>query len=68
MVSEKSAYNIVKSIITLAHNLEIQTVAEGVETQKQFDLLKDLGYDTLQGYLLYKPIPANEFKKLILSQ
>ena len=53
---------IVKSIIDLAHNLGLSVVAEGVETQEVLDSLNKLGCDIAQGYLIAKPMPANEFE------
>ncbi|GMQ88669.1 MAG: hypothetical protein BMS9Abin09_0099 [Gammaproteobacteria bacterium] len=49
---------IVKTIITLAHDLKRRVIAEGVETQEQLDLLRTLGCDEIQGYLLSRPLPA----------
>ncbi len=48
------------STIHLAHNLGLQVIAEGVETQAQRDFLRDNGCDMLQGYLLARPAPAGE--------
>jgi diguanylate cyclase (GGDEF)-like protein len=49
---------IVRSIVTLAHSLGIRVNAEGVETTGQADLLRRLGCDELQGFLLGRPAPA----------
>lgn len=48
---------IVQTAITLAKSLGMKTVAEGVETSEQADLLQDLGCDVLQGYLILRPAP-----------
>jgi EAL domain-containing protein (putative c-di-GMP-specific phosphodiesterase class I) len=53
---------IVKAIITLGHSLGMLVVAEGVETQPQFELLRDLGCDEAQGFLLSRPVAATEFE------
>jgi diguanylate cyclase (GGDEF)-like protein len=51
---------IVKSIITLAHSLEIRVNAEGVETQSQLQALQAQGCDEFQGFLLARPVPAGQ--------
>ena len=50
--------------IALAHNLGLTVVAEGVETELQRDFLVKHGCDILQGYLLSRPLPADEVEKL----
>lgn len=57
MNSCKKTYSIVKTIITLAKELGIKTIAEGVETEDQFNSLKELGCDFVQGYYFCKPLP-----------
>jgi len=51
--------HIVEATINLAHDLQLQTVAEGVETQHTLDLLDGLGCDTAQGYHISRPIPGD---------
>ncbi len=53
---------IVKAIITLGHSLGMLVVAEGVETQPQFNLLRELGCDEVQGYLISRPVTASELE------
>lgn len=52
---------IVKTIIELANNLKLGTVAEGVETEGQASILRELGVKELQGYLFAKPMPAADY-------
>jgi diguanylate cyclase (GGDEF)-like protein len=52
---------IVKSTIGLAHNLGLEVVAEGVESEVCLDVVTDMGCDIVQGYLLARPMPAAEF-------
>lgn len=52
---------IVSAIVALGHTLNLQIVAEGVETPAQQAFLTNLGCDGLQGYLLGRPVPADEF-------
>jgi EAL domain-containing protein (putative c-di-GMP-specific phosphodiesterase class I) len=49
--------SIVSTIISLAHQLELRVVAEGVETPAQRDLLASMGCDIIQGYLVSRPRP-----------
>jgi predicted signal transduction protein with EAL and GGDEF domain len=53
---------IVRSIITLGHDLGLEVVAEGVETQEAHDQLARLGCDTIQGYWLSPPLPPCELR------
>jgi diguanylate cyclase len=57
--------SLVMTIITLAHNLGLQVVAEGVETEEQLRFLHLLRCDEWQGYLYSKPVSANAFKELL---
>jgi len=57
--------DVVKSVITLAKNVELRTIAEGVEDETQLEILKELGCDEVQGYLWGKPMGANDFEELI---
>ncbi|MBI2784089.1 MAG: EAL domain-containing protein [Gammaproteobacteria bacterium] len=57
---------IVESIIAIAKNLQLRTVAEGVETEDQARVLRALGCSLHQGYLYSRPLPAAEFERLYL--
>lgn len=56
----------IDTIITLAKNLNIYTIAEGVETQKQLDFLKSKDCDSFQGYKFSKPVTAEEFEQMLI--
>lgn len=56
---------IVNAVITLGKGLNINVVAEGVETEEIRDLLTSLGCEYIQGYLYSKPVPAAEATKLL---
>jgi EAL domain-containing protein (putative c-di-GMP-specific phosphodiesterase class I) len=47
---------LVESVLMIARQLKLQTVAEGVENEAQWQLLHDLGCDSFQGYLFAKPL------------
>jgi diguanylate cyclase len=51
---------IVRSIIDLARNLGLRVVAEGVETAPTWDALRDMGCDIGQGYVISRPLPADQ--------
>ncbi|EPZ16254.1 hypothetical protein M622_13580 [Thauera terpenica 58Eu] len=53
--------SIVQSIIELGHRLTLEVVAEGVETEETCDQLAGLGCDTIQGYYVARPMPAERF-------
>lgn len=57
---------IVKSVLSLASNLGLKTVAEGVETKEQADFLNKIACDHLQGYYFHRPMPADEMEKLLV--
>lgn len=54
---------LVESIVAMARALSITVIAEGVETEAQADLLRDMGCAYAQGYLFSKPMPAAEFER-----
>lgn len=53
---------IVMAIIAMAHALQLKVVAEGVETQEQFDILQEIDCDIIQGYFFSKPLPVEAFE------
>lgn len=57
--------NIIISLIELAHRLDLKVIAEGVETKEQADFLKNYGCDYFQGYYFSKPMPQEEFERLL---
>ncbi|WP_144147141.1 putative bifunctional diguanylate cyclase/phosphodiesterase [Paraburkholderia sp. BCC1884] len=52
---------LLSAVVTLARALQIEVVAEGVETELQFRTLSELACDQMQGFLLSRPLPASEF-------
>ncbi|VAX09881.1 diguanylate cyclase/phosphodiesterase (GGDEF & EAL domains) with PAS/PAC sensor(s) [hydrothermal vent metagenome] len=59
---------IVRSTIELAHNLGLVVVAEGVETERTCQRLKELGCDIAQGYLISKPVPIEQFEAFMADR
>lgn len=59
--------SLVEAIIAMAHSLRMEIVAEGVETAAQFDFLKERGVELVQGYLLSKPVGAEQFRAMLVS-
>lgn len=57
---------IAKAITTLAHTMNLSIVAEGVETEAQFSVLKSLNCDKAQGYLFSRPLPAKDIERLLV--
>ena len=53
------------SVISLAHNLNMQVIAEGVETREQVQFLTERGCDEMQGYFFSRPVSAGEFTELL---
>ncbi|MDB5838160.1 MAG: bifunctional diguanylate cyclase/phosphodiesterase [Herminiimonas sp.] len=66
--SDPKALSVVAAIINLAHSLNMEVVAEGVETQSQHAILKGMQCDQVQGYLMAKPLSNEEFSKLMRRQ
>lgn len=56
---------IASAVLGMSHAMNLTVVAEGVETQEQLEHLAALGCDEMQGYLISKPVPAEEFEKYL---
>ena len=65
---DKSSEAIVASIITMAHLLEFELVAEGVETEAQLQFLRERGCQTYQGYLFGRPMPLKELEAFLTKR
>ena len=66
--TDPSNETIVRSTIELAHNLGLNIVAEGIETELVWNMLRSYGCDQAQGYLMSKPIPAPELELWLSEQ
>ena len=67
MVSEKGRL-LLEQVVSMAGKLDIGLLAEGVETKDQIELLESIGCDQVQGYYYAKPMPKEEFFKLLKQQ
>ena len=63
--ADGSEREIVRTIVTLAHALHMRVVAEGVETREQLEVLRSLGCEHVQGYLLSRPVTGDEATRLL---
>jgi diguanylate cyclase (GGDEF)-like protein len=59
-LQDPQSRGVVQNIIAMAHDLGLEVVAEGVETQEQLGQLRDMGSDCAQGYLFAKPLPSRQ--------
>lgn len=67
MIDNHKSLEIVRTIAGLAHNLDMDVIAEGIETPEAMQLIREFGCDYGQGYLFSKPIPASEAISLLTS-
>lgn len=67
VVTDSSTTIITRSVITMVKQLGVETVAEGVENEEQFEYLKNMNCDNIQGYLLGKPMCEEEIEKIIMQ-
>lgn len=67
-MNEPGMYAIVQTIILLAKNIQMRTIAEGIETKEQLVMLQQLGCPAGQGYYFYKPMPIAEADQLLDTQ
>ena len=59
---------VVQSVLSMAKNLSLKTVSEGIETVEQAQFLTDSGCDIAQGFLYAKPMPVEDFEKIAFSE
>jgi EAL domain-containing protein (putative c-di-GMP-specific phosphodiesterase class I) len=57
-----------QTIVDLARRLDVRTVAEGVETQADFNVVREIGFDLVQGYLFCKPMERRKFARTMLTR
>ena len=67
VITDDATGIITESIVSMVRRLGLETIAEGVEDERQMEFLKKIDCDNIQGFLLGKPMPEEEFEKLIAS-
>ncbi|MCR5476566.1 MAG: EAL domain-containing protein [Lachnospiraceae bacterium] len=67
LTTDEKSVRMVQLIIEIAGFLKVATIAEGVECEEEYRLLKSAGCDLIQGYYFSRPLPAEEFAKLLES-
>ncbi|MBQ9010015.1 MAG: EAL domain-containing protein [Clostridia bacterium] len=65
IATSKTGYRIVELVVEMARALNVPTIVEGVEDGEQYELIKRVGCDIVQGYYFSKPVTAKDFEKLI---
>jgi len=68
METKDNARAIVETVISLAKKLRVEVIAEGVETDQQADMLRDIGCGSVQGYLFARPMPLVEFEAFMRGE
>ncbi len=68
ILTDQDDLTLVKTIINMGKNLGLDVVAEGVENQQQFEILKNAGCAKFQGYWINKPIPGEQITALVTSK
>lgn len=63
--TDRRTRGVIQAVIELAHALEFNVIAEGVENESQRKILADLGCDEMQGYFISRPIPEERFINLV---
>ena len=68
ILEDQPKRSMIHSIVEMAHQLEMDVVAEGVETEEQLSFLADSRCDVAQGYLFSRPVPEEEALRLLAER
>jgi len=68
MVDDAGAMELVRSIVSLGHNMKMKIIAEGIETEEQATMLRGIGCDQAQGYMFAHPMPGRDLVIFIQEQ
>jgi EAL domain-containing protein (putative c-di-GMP-specific phosphodiesterase class I) len=66
--STRNDFRLLRHLVSLAHQLNLDTIAEGVETKEEFNLLTSTGCTATQGFYFSHPLPLEDFQKLLTNQ
>lgn len=67
-IGEPKVDIVVSTIVSLGQSLEMKIVAEGVETKEQYEFLRDIFCDEIQGYYFSRPIPEEDYRQLLIKE
>ena len=67
-IKDKATNIITESVVDMVNKLGLETIAEGVEDQNQYEFLKRINCDIVQGYLMGRPMSRADFEKLFIGQ
>ena len=62
-VTDRETYEVIRAITTLAHNLRLDVIVEGVENSAQLEMCKNLNCEYAQGFLFCKPMEPNRIEE-----
>lgn len=68
IATNEKSQRVIEAIVKICRDLNIQSIVEGVETEEQFEMLKELNCNGAQGYLFSKPIPIEEFEEKYMKE
>ncbi|KAB8318940.1 EAL domain-containing protein [Tolypothrix campylonemoides VB511288] len=67
LTTDSRVAHIVKAIVALGNSLGLKLTAEGVETQEELEFLKEINCDNVQGFLFYRPLPAERATEILIT-
>ena len=67
-LSNDSTHIIIESILNMSSNMGFESIAEGVESEQQYNYLNEIGCNVIQGFYMGKPLPATEIEKILDSK
>lgn len=67
IVKDRRCRSITRSLIDVAHEINMRVIAEGIEEQEQLDLLREWNCDYIQGFLFSKPMTSDEFERVLAT-